>query len=154
VRLPGGVGHLHLDPVRYRFGACDDAFVRRRVPDRILDQVEEHPLELLRVRLSRAQLLRHLRDHGDALDLGLDAPLPRPSHQRARQAAALQRPADVAGLEPRELEQVVGQRVDVGAHSATRVRYLARSNYRATTSAIIRLVVVVVDDDDEHRAPA
>ena len=60
-----------------------------------------------------------LARHGDALGLGLDAHrLDGLAHELV-QRHALQRPADVAGLQPGELEQVVDQRaerVDVGAH--------------------------------------
>src|SRR4029079_7850553 len=44
-----GVGDLDLEAVLDDFGAHGHAAVRRRVADRVLDQVEEHPLQALRV---------------------------------------------------------------------------------------------------------
>src|SRR5947209_6041893 len=43
------IGNLNLDPVTDRFGAHDDATVGGGVSDRVLDQVEQHPLQLLRI---------------------------------------------------------------------------------------------------------
>ena len=54
-----------------RLGADDDAAVRRRMPDRVLDQVEEDALELLGVGPRRASESGNLGEHRDALDLCL-----------------------------------------------------------------------------------
>ena len=89
--------------------------------DGVLDQVEQHALELLRVGLGGLQGLRNLGLDRDALGLGLHAHGLDGLADQFPQRHLLARPVDVAGLQARELEQVVDQhaeRVDVGSHPA------------------------------------
>ncbi len=64
---------LHFNRVTERFGPDDHGAVRRRVAYRVLDQVEEHPLKLLRVASCRSQLVREIRPHGDPAHVGLSS---------------------------------------------------------------------------------
>ena len=76
-------------PLRDRLGADDHAAVGRRMPDRVLDQVEQHALELLGVGARRAQRVGQLGEDRDALGLGLDAHrLDRLADELARAAPA------------------------------------------------------------------
>ena len=116
-----GIGHLELDPGGHRLGPHDDAPVGRRVADRVLNQVEQDALELLGIGPRWAQRVGHLGPNRDPLGLGLHAHRLDRLRDQFGQRHLLERPVDVAGLEPRELEQVVdqdAQRVDVGAHPA------------------------------------
>ena len=77
--------------------------------DRVADQVEEDALDLLRVGPSPQLRLAQLGADLDALGAGLRL------HRRDRlvnqhpQLHLANRPLDVAGLDPRELEEVVDQ---------------------------------------------
>src|SRR6202012_1182407 len=107
-----------------------DAAVGGGVADRVLDQVVEDALHLLRVGLGDDLLPGQVGGEGDAPPLGGGgdaAPLgggPEGGDGVADQVAELDpahRPGDVAGLDPGELEEVVDQVAehgDVGADLA------------------------------------
>ena len=98
-----------------------DAAVGGGVADRVLDQVEEDALDLLGVGLGEHLARRQL---GGEMDAALLGRRPHRGDGVADQVAELDlahRPGDVAGLDPRELEEVVDQVAehgDVGADLA------------------------------------
>ena len=115
-----GVGDLDLDLSLALLGADDDASVRRRVPDRVLQQVEENALQLLRIGSRPGRAAGELGRDADDGGVGVRA------HRLDRlvddlgDRHALEAPADVARLEPGQLEEVVDQRaerVDVRGNS-------------------------------------
>ena len=113
-----GVGDLDLDAAVRRLGEHGHRAVGRRVADRVLDQVEQHALDLLGVR-ARRLLLAHVGAHADALRVGLGAQRVDRLLDELVERHLLERPLDVARLQPRQLEQVVDQpreHVDVRAH--------------------------------------
>ena len=65
-----GVGDLDLDAAVDVLGADGDAAVGRRVADRVLDQVEEHALELLVVAVRGAERRAAARPHRDRAGVG------------------------------------------------------------------------------------
>ena len=91
-------------------GADDDAAVGRRVADRVLDEVEQHPLDLLGVGLRGGEPRRELGVHDDRAGLGVRAHRVDRLLDELVEHDALHRPVDVAGLQPRQLEEVVDQR--------------------------------------------
>jgi hypothetical protein len=103
------VGHFDLYLPFAALGADRHGAVAWRVPDGVLDEVEEHPLDLLGIRAHRGKLRRenHLRD---------DPPLTGVRLHRLHRLAdelveldLLQRPLDLSGLQAGQLEEVVDQ---------------------------------------------
>ena len=115
-----GVGDLDLDPAVHRLGADRHAAVGRRVVDRVLDQVEEHALELLGVGARGAERRAEPgADRHRARLRGGPHGVDRLLEQQA-DADLLHRPLELAALQPGELEQVVDQRAErahVGSHA-------------------------------------
>ena len=77
--------------------------------DRVLDQVEEDALDLLGVGLGDDLLARQLGGEVDAALLGRGAEGGDGVADQVAELDLAHRPGDVAGLDPRELEEVVDQ---------------------------------------------
>ena len=109
-----GVEDLDLHRVLDGARADRHAAIGRRVPDRVLDQVEEDALDLLGVGSRCLEVLRQLGADRDRAGLRLGAHRVDGLEHEVLERHPFHRPADVAGLQTRELEQVV----DHGAHRA------------------------------------
>ena len=94
------VGDLDLNGAVHGLGADRDAAVRGRVPDGVLDEVEQHPLQALGVGLRRRGLAHRPRADGDRAGVRgrphrLDGLL-----DQQVEAHPLHGPAELAALEP------------------------------------------------------
>ena len=133
VNALAGVGDLDLDLVAGGIGADRHGTVGGGVTDRVLDQVEEHALQLFsgwpgpRASPGRAAA-RTVTCLASAC-----AASRRPSRRRGRRARHARGTSRVARLEPRELEQVVDQRRRArrgASHCARVARAVAASTSR------------------------
>jgi transposase len=100
-------------------GADRHAAIGRRVAQRVLDEVEQDALKALRVRACDRRVRGQLGHDVDAARPGLRLHRLDGLADKLRDLDLLDRPFDLAGLEPGELEEVVDhrrQRADVGLH--------------------------------------
>src|SRR6202042_2909602 len=116
-----GVGDLDLHLRRPALRPHRDAAVGGGVADRVLDQVVEDALHLLRVGLGDDFVVGQLGGEVDAALLGRGAEGGDGVADQVTELDPAHRPGDVAGLDPGELEEVVDQVAedgDVGADLA------------------------------------
>ena len=104
------VRDLDAHVVVLALGAQRDGAVLRRVPHRVLHEVVQHALELLGVAADRGDVARDALCQHESLALRLGAERLDGLVDQLGDADPGQRPRDVAGLEPCELEEVVDQR--------------------------------------------
>ena len=127
-------------------GAHLDGVGGRGVAERVLDQVDEHTLDLRRVDAHRGALVGQRRD--DAVAVGADRLQRTPDELVHR--PELDDRARGAGLEPREVEQVRDQPVEpprLGADRREQLVAIARRRALAGSASISLAVAIAVSGE-------